>query len=102
MGVDVGDVGALDVRGVEHQLARFVAGEHGDAVQLQQAGDHLDVADVRDIAEPARLLPEQGGHHGLGYEVLRTADTDLTLERVAAVDKQDVVGHVLAILGDVG
>ncbi len=36
-----------------------------------------------------------GGDHGLRHEVLRTADTDLALQRGSAVDKQDIVvdGH---------
>ncbi len=91
--VDVGDVGALHVRGVEDQLAVLVAGAHGHAVELQQAADHLDVADVRDVAQSAGALAEQGRDHGLGDQVLRTADADLAFERVSAVDQQDVVGH---------
>ncbi len=91
--VDVRHVGALDVRGVEDQLAVLVTGAHGHAVQLKQPADHLDVADVRDVAQSAGALAEEGGDHGLGDQVLRTADADLAFERVSAVDQQDVVGH---------
>ncbi|GAA2468948.1 hypothetical protein GCM10010406_00310 [Streptomyces thermolineatus] len=62
-------------------------------MQLQQAADDADVPDVGNVAQAARAAAEQGGHHGLGHEVLRTSDTDLALERGAAMDKQDVVGH---------
>lgn len=91
--VDVGDVRTLHVRRVEDQLAVLVAGPHGDPVQLEQSADHLDVADVRDVAQSAGALAEEGGDHGLGHQVLRTADADLAFERVSAVDQQDVVGH---------
>ncbi len=68
------------------------------AVQLQQPAHDAHVANVGDIAQSARGAAQQGGDHGLRYEVLRTADTDLALERGPAVDKQYIVravdGHV--------
>ena len=91
--VDVGDVRALDVRGVEDELAGLLAGAHGGAVQFQKPAYDPDIADVGHVAEPARFAAEQRGDHRLRYEVLRAADSDLALERGAAVDEQDVVGH---------
>ncbi len=85
--VDVRNVRALDVRRVEHQLARLLAGAHGHPVQLEQPAHDPDVADVGNVAEPAGFAAEQSGDHGLGHEVLRTADTDLALERGTAMDK---------------
>ena len=89
--VDVGDVRALHVRRVEDQLARLLTGADRHPVQLQQSAHHPHVADVGHVAQPARPAAEQGGDHGLGHEVLRTADTDLALQRGAAVDKQYIV-----------
>lgn len=60
-------------------------------MQLQQPSYDAYVADVGHIAQPTRSAAEQGGDHGLRYEVLRTTDTDLTLQRGSAVDKQDIV-----------
>ena len=93
--VDVGDVRALDVRRVEHQLAGLLTRADRHAVQLQQPAYDAHVADVGHVAQPARLAAEQGGDHGLRHEVLRAADTDLALQRGAAVDKQYIVcaGH---------
>ncbi|GEB54093.1 hypothetical protein SCA03_66440 [Streptomyces cacaoi] len=65
-------------------------------MQLEQAAYDADVADVRHVAESTRRTAQQRGDHGLGYEVLRTTDTDFTLQRGATVDKQYVgraVGH---------
>jgi hypothetical protein len=60
-------------------------------VQLQESAYDTNVSDVRYVAQSTWLTAQQGGDHGLGYEVLRTADTDLALERGSAVDKQYVV-----------
>ncbi|GAA3835515.1 hypothetical protein GCM10023083_79570 [Streptomyces phyllanthi] len=64
-------------------------------MQLEQSADHSDVTDVGDVAQSAGSAAEQRRDHCLRYEVLRTADPDLTLERGSAVDKQDIVvdGH---------
>ncbi len=96
VGIDVSHVGALDVRRVEHQLAGLLARTDRHPVQLEQAAHHPHVTDVGNVAQAARLAAQQGGDHGLRYEVLRTADTDLALQRGSAVDKQDIVvdGHV--------
>ncbi|GAA0431854.1 hypothetical protein GCM10010357_61850 [Streptomyces luteireticuli] len=64
-------------------------------MQLEESADDPDVPDVGDVAQPAGAAAEQRGDHGLRHEVLRTADTDLALERGTAMDKQDIVraGH---------
>ncbi|GHG70537.1 hypothetical protein GCM10018779_44720 [Streptomyces griseocarneus] len=64
-------------------------------MELEQPADDADVPDVGDVAQTAGAVAEQGGDHGLGHEVLRAADADLSLERGTAVDKQDIVraGH---------
>lgn len=95
VGVDVGHIGALDVRRVEDQLARFVAGEDGHPVELEQSPYDPHVADVRHIAQPAGTTPEKRGDHGLGHQVLRAADADLALQRGSTVDKHYIVfdGH---------
>ena len=92
MGVDVGDVRLLDVGGVEQQLAVAVGGVDADAVQLEQPAHDLDVGDLRDAAQPARLLGEDDGDHRLGDEVLGTPDLDVADEGCAAVDDESC-GH---------
>ena len=86
------------VRGVHHQFARLLTRTDRHPVQLEQTAYDTHVADVRNIAQSAWRAAEQCGDHGLRYEVLRTADTDLALQRGSAVDEQYVViavdGHV--------
>src|SRR5690606_776821 len=94
VGIDVGDVRALHAGGVEHQFAGLVPRADRHAVQLQQAAYDPHVADVRHVAQPARCAAQQRGDHGLRYEVLRTADTDLALQRGSAVDQQYVISAV--------
>ncbi|GAA3813934.1 hypothetical protein GCM10022206_60460 [Streptomyces chiangmaiensis] len=64
-------------------------------MQLQQSAYDAYVADVGDVAQAAWRTAQEGGDHGLRYEVLRTADTDFALKRGPAVDKEDIVvdGH---------
>ena len=88
--VDVRDVRRLDVRRVEVQRAGLGVGVDLHAVQLEQAGDHRDVADLRHVAQHARGLPQQRGHHRLRDEVLGPADRDLSRQRVAPVDVQQI------------
>jgi len=88
MRVDVGDVRLLDVGGVEHQLAVTVGGVDEHTVQLEQPADHLDVADLGDPPQPARLLGEHDGDHRLGDEVLGPPHLDVADERGAAVDDE--------------
>ncbi|GGZ76000.1 hypothetical protein GCM10010371_39770 [Streptomyces subrutilus] len=75
-------------------------------MQLEQPAHDPHVTDVGNVAQPAGFAAEQRGDHGLGHEVLRTADTDLALERRAAVDKQyivtDCAGHESRVPGGVG
>ena len=81
MRVDVGDVRLLDVGGVHDELAVAVGRVDEHAVQLEQAADHLDVADLRHPAQPAGLLGEDDRHHRLRDEVLRPPDLDVADER---------------------
>jgi hypothetical protein len=99
VGVDLGEVGALDVPRVEQQLAGLRT-RHEHTVGLEQAPHDRHVADLRDVAEQALGLAEQGRHHGFGDQVLRTADGDRPLERLAAVH-DELVGlqpDALAVL----
>ncbi|GMA34409.1 hypothetical protein GCM10025876_06130 [Demequina litorisediminis] len=65
---------------------------HGGAVEAQQGGHHLDVADLRHVAQRGRGGAKEGGDHRLGDEVLGTAHVDLATERAPAMDT-DGVGH---------
>ncbi|BEL09142.1 hypothetical protein Q0Z83_073330 [Actinoplanes sichuanensis] len=62
-------------------------------MQLEETADHLHVPDPRDVEEAARRLAEQGGDHGLGYEILGATDPDLSLQRRTAVHDEDIVGQ---------
>ena len=92
MGVDVGDVRHAR-RCVGSSTSSPSTGRRStiDPVQLEQPGDDADVADLRDVAQPARLLPEQRRHHRLGDEVLGPAHRDGAAQRGAAVDGEDVM-----------
>ena len=67
--------------GSSTQLAVAVGGVDEHAVQLEQPADDLDVGDLGHVAQPARLLGEQRGHHRLGDEVLGAPDLDVADER---------------------
>ena len=86
--VDVGARGDLDVRGVQHHRAAVLVEVGGHAVQAQQVGDDVDIADQGDVVELGRGVGQQGGHHRLGHEVLRAAHCDLPAQWVAALDSQ--------------
>ena len=88
VGVDVGDVGLLDVGRVQDQLAVTVGGVDDHTMKLEQTAHHLHVGDLGDPAQAARLLGEDDGHHRLGDEVLGTPDLDVADERCAAVDDE--------------
>ena len=90
--VDVGHVRRLDRAGVEQELALLRAVGDLDAVDLEEAADDPDIADVRDVPQHARALAQDGGDHRLGDEVLGSAHLDAALERDAAVDR-DAVGR---------
>ena len=49
--------GPFDVGRVEAPARRRLVARDPNAVQLQQAADHLDVADVGHVVQPARRLP---------------------------------------------
>ncbi len=91
--VDLVGAGALHVRRVEDQLAVLVAVGDLDAVQSEQAPDHLHVTDLRHVEQPARAVAEECGDHRLGDQVLRAAHADPPLQRGASVYDQDVVGQ---------
>ena len=88
VGVDVGDVGLLDVGGVQDELAVTVGGVDEHTMQLEQTAHDLHVGDLGDPPQAARLLGEDDGHHRLGDEVLGTPDLDVADERCAAVDDE--------------
>ncbi|GHI89407.1 hypothetical protein Sxan_67710 [Streptomyces xanthophaeus] len=74
-------------------------------MELEQTAYDAHVTDVGNVAQAAGSTAEQRGDHGLGHEVLRTADSDLALKRGAAVDKQYIVtdaGHESRVPGGVG
>jgi hypothetical protein len=95
VGVDVGDVGHLDVAGVELEHGRRAHGAHLHPVQLEQTRDHGDVPDLGHVLESAGLFAQQRGHHGLGDEVLGTPYRDGASQRSSAMNCQQVVsvGH---------
>jgi hypothetical protein len=93
MHVDLVDVGPPDVRRVEAVAAVLLADPY--PVQLQEAADHLHVADRRDVVQGAGGIPEKGGHHRLRDEVLGTTNADLTEKRGTAVHAQNVLGHAI-------
>jgi hypothetical protein len=62
-------------------------------MRLEQPGGYAYIHDVWHVSQPALLVPEQGRHHRLGHEILRPADVDLALERIAAVHIEDVFSH---------
>src|SRR5699024_8797438 len=88
VGVDVGNVGLLDVAGVQPDDAGVHVVVDLDPVQTEQAGDDLDILDLRHVAQLGGFLTQQRRDHRLGDEVLRTPDADLPRQRDTAVDLQ--------------
>ena len=89
--VHVGHVGELHVGGVDrHHAVRAVHG-HVHAVQAQQVGHHVHVADFRNVLQHGCARGQQCGDHGLAYEVLRATHLDGAVQRLAAFDVQNVV-----------
>jgi hypothetical protein len=91
--VDLVAARRLHMRRVHDQLAVVGAVADLHPVQLEETADHLDVADRRHVVQPARRLAQQGGHHGLGHQVLGTTHADLSVQRRSAMHNQDVVGQ---------
>ena len=87
--VDVGARGDLDVGGVHAQRAAVLIEVDLNAVQAQQVRDDIGVADERNVVQLRRGIGEQRGDHGLGHEVLGTANGDLAAQRVTALDLQN-------------
>ena len=86
VGVDVGVPRRGDVAGVQGQSA--VLAPHVDPVQRQQVGDDLDVLDLGHVLQDGRCGAQEGGHHGLGDEVLGTSHGDLPGQGDSARDVQ--------------
>jgi hypothetical protein len=83
--IDVDHASLLNVARVESHHTVFVVRD-GNAVQLQESRNDFNIADKRNVFQNARLVGEQRGNHGLGNQVLGTANIDATLERLAAVN----------------
>jgi hypothetical protein len=62
----------------------------GRADRPQDLRRYLDVTDVGDVGDRARLGPEQGGHHVLGHGVFRAVDRDLAVEGSVGLDQPGV------------
>ena len=95
-GVDVGHGRHLDMGGVDGHDALVAVDVHVHAVQAQQVGHDVHVADFRHVLEHRGARREQSGHHGLTDEVLRATHLDGAVQRLAALDVQDVflvLGH---------
>jgi hypothetical protein len=80
---------------VEDEGSLLVALQHGHTVHFEQRPDDLDIADVGNVAQHARRLPQQGAHHRLRREVLRTLDLDASCERPATADREGLAGQLL-------
>ena len=88
---DVGHVGKLHMGGVNRHHAVLAVHIHVHAVQAQQIGHHVDIADFRHILQDGLTGREQGGNHGLAYEILGSANLDRAMERLAALNMEHIV-----------
>ena len=93
VGVDLLEVGRLDIARVEDECTRLIAVGDPDTVHLEQRAHHRDIADGRDVAQHADGLTEQRGDHRLGREVLRSLDVDAAAQRAASTNGEDVTGE---------
>ena len=87
-GVDVSHGRHLDMGGVDGHDALVAVDVHVHAVQAQQVGYDVHVADFRHVLEHRGARREQSGHHGLADEVLRATHLDGAVQRLAALDVQ--------------
>ena len=87
--VDVRARGDLDVGGIHAQRAAILIKVDLDAVQAQQVRDDVGVADQRHVVQLGGCVGQQRRDHGLGNEVLGTANGDLAAQRMAAFNLQD-------------
>ena len=87
MGVDIDDGALCHIGGIEVELTiGLVAvggGADAHAVEFEQSGDDLDVADLGHAAEHGWGLSQQGGDHRLGHQILGAADSDGAVQRIA-------------------
>ena len=92
--VYIGHVGQLHVLRVDRHNALVAVHVHVHAVQTQQIRNHMHVSYFGHVFEHRRPRREQSRHHGLAYEVLRTAHLDRAVERLAAHHMQYVVSFL--------
>ncbi len=81
--------GRLCIFGIQGEVARYRILHNGHAVQLQQAGDNLDVLDFRHVPQHRWFAAQQRRHHGLGHQVLGTANGHSPGQRDATADCQN-------------
>ena len=89
--IHVGHIGKLHIRGVDRDHAVIAIHRNVHAMQTQQVGDHMHVANLRNILQHGRTRGEQRRHHGLAHEVLRATHLDGAVQRLATFDVQNVV-----------
>ena len=89
--IHVGHVSKLYIRGVDRDHAMIAVHRNVHAMQAQQIGDHMHVANLRNILQHGRARGEQRRHHGLAHEVLRATHLDGAVQRLATFDVQNVV-----------
>ena len=95
-GVDVSHGRHLDMGGVDGHDALVAVDVHVHAVQAQQVGYDVHVADLRHVLEHRGARREQRGHHGLADEILPATHFDGAVQRLASLNVQDVflvLGH---------
>ena len=76
VGVDGRAGRGLGILRVKRQVAGDGVLVDPDAVELEQAGDNLDVLDFRDVAQHGWLVAQKGSNHGLGDKILGPANGD--------------------------
>ena len=92
--IHVGHIGQLHARGVDGHNAVRTVHIHVHAMQAQQIGHHMHVADLRHVLQHRLARCQQRGDHRLAHEVLRATHLDRAIQRLAALDMQ----HVIRIL----
>lgn len=92
--IHVGHVGQLYMAGVDGHDALLAVHVHIHAVQSQQIGDHMHIANLRHILQHRLARRQQCGDHGLAHEVLCATHLDRAIQRLTALDMQ----HVIRIL----
>lgn len=95
--LNVGVVSYGDIRGVHAQFASLHVVVHRHTVRLYQVGNNLHVLDLGNVTKHRGGGTQQGGNHGLGDQVLSTADVYLALQRGATFNTQ-CADHVCPIV----